>query len=261
MFNRVLVQRETIISLKLYNSFNVTKKSSSDAQDRVENIKNFRECPKDVPEHIYLENKPFFTDGQISKLYESCLDKLVSYKFSNSYDDLIIRESFKTLVRQLKKYYHNERGKIENIFRYIKGATVGISEKYKKVQPFMNDNAEPVYSNDSMNRGTSVLQSREMTPKWLKAEEQSKYAPEVIKARFMKELSSKIEDTYKNELPEYLYNDLQVEWLQKEWYWRDEDIEALLEDKKSFLKSQMQFAQKRVEFKQAFKSEGQLTTI
>lgn len=39
MFNRVLVQRETIISLKLYNSFNVTKKSSSDAQDRVENIK------------------------------------------------------------------------------------------------------------------------------------------------------------------------------------------------------------------------------
>lgn len=256
MFNRVLVKKETIISLKLYNSFKVTKSSSYESKNRIENIKEYRECPEDIPEHIYLENKPFFTDGQISKLYESILDKLVSYKFNKRYDDLIITESFKSLVRQLKKYYHKKRGKIENIFRYIKGAAVGISEKYKQVQSTIEDSEDEVYSKDLMSNNINVLPSREMTPKWLK-EDKSTYAPEAIKVNFMNELSNYIEYKYKNKLPEYLYNDLQTTWLQEEWYWSNDDVKALLEDKEAFLEAQMQFAQNRVKFKQLLMSDGQ----
>ncbi|MFG0934868.1 helix-turn-helix domain-containing protein [Staphylococcus sp. 231237_7MaSpsaltlick] len=257
MFNRVLVQKETIFSLKLYNSFKVTKKSSYESQNRIENIKEYRECPEGVPEHIYLENKPFFSDGQISKLYESILDKLVSYKFNKNYDDLIIREGFKTLVRQLKKYYHNKRGKIENIFRYIKGAIVGISEKYKEIQSTMEASEDAVYSNNPMCHDTNVLPSREMTPEWLKSEEKPTYASEVIKTNFLNELSSHIEQQYKNHIPEYLYNDLQKTWLQEEWYWSNDDIKSLLEDKEAFLEAQKQFAQNRVKFKQYLMSEDQ----
>lgn len=256
MFNRVLVQRETINSLKLYTSFKVTKENSYEAQSRIENIKEYRECPEGVPEHIYLANKAFFTDGQISKLYESILDKLVSYKFNKRYDDLIITESFKSLVRQLKKYYHKQRGKIANIFKYIKGATVGISEKYKEIQSTMEVSEDEGYSNNPMSHDTNVLPSREMTPEWLKADEKTTYVPEGIKTSFLNELFSHIEHKYKNHISEYLYNDLQKTWLQEEWYWSTDDIKSLLEDKEAFLEAQMQFAQTRVEFKQSLMSEG-----
>lgn len=250
MFNRVLVQKETILSLKLYNSFKVTKASSYESQNRIENIKNYRECPEDVPEHIYLDNKPFFTDGQISKLYESILDKLVNYQFNKSYDDLIVQESFKSLVRQLKKYYHNQRGKIENIFRYIKGATVGISEKYKQVQACMESSEDRFISANTTIDYSPTLQSIEKTPEWLYEQEKAKYVNEDEKADFIHELSKIIEIEYKDELPEYLYNDLQNTWLKKEWYWSNDDIDALLEDKEAFLEAQLQFAKKRLEFKQ-----------
>lgn len=258
MFDRVLLKRETINSLKLYNSFKVTKESSYESQNRIENIKNYRECPEGVPEHIYLANKPFFTDGQISKLYESILDKLVSYKFNQSYDNLIITESFKSLVRQLKKYHHKQRGKIANIFRYIKGAAVGISEKYKQVQSIMSDSDDELYSNNSMSNDANTLPNREMTPEWLLdresivVEDKSKDVPQAsqaIKENFLNELSSHIEYKYKNYLSDDLYKDLQEQWLEKEWYWSNEDVEALLEDKEAFLESQMQFAENRMQLK------------
>lgn len=260
MFDRVLLKRETINSLKLYNSFKVTKESSYESQNRIENIKNYRECPEGVPEHIYLANKPFFTDGQISKLYESILDKLVSYKFNQSYDNLIITESFKSLVRQLKKYHHKQRGKIANIFRYIKGAAVGISEKYKQVQSIMSDSDDEIYSNNPTSNGISTLPSREMTPTWLREKnyvdapevinkEESIDVPEAIKENFLNELSSHIEYKYKNYLSEDLYKDLQNQWLKNEWYWSRKDIEALLEDKDAFLEEQMQFAENRMQLK------------
>lgn len=258
MFDRVLLKRETINSLKLYNSFKVTKESSYESQNRIENIKNYRECPEGVPEHIYLANKPFFTDGQISKLYESILDKLVSYKFNQSYDNLIITESFKSLVRQLKKYHHKQRGKIANIFRYIKGAAVGISEKYKQVQSIMSDSDDELYSNNSMSNDANTLPNREMTPEWLldresiDVEDKSKDVPQAsqaIKENFLNELSSHIEYKYKNYLSDDLYKDLQEQWLENEWYWSNEDVEALLEDKEAFLESQMQFAENRMQLK------------
>lgn len=258
MFDRVLLKRETINSLKLYNSFKVTKESSYESQNRIENIKNYRECPEGVPEHIYLANKPFFTDGQISKLYESILDKLVSYKFNQNYDNLIITESFKSLVRQLKKYHHKQRGKIANIFRYIKGAAVGISEKYKQVQSIMSDSDDELYSNNSLSNDANTLTNREMTPEWLLdresigVEDKSKDIPQAsqaIKENFLNELSSHIEYKYKNYLSDDLYKDLQEQWLEKEWYWSNEDIEAFLEDKEAFLEAQMQFAENRMQLK------------
>lgn len=243
MFDRVLLKKETIFSLKLSNSFKVTKSGVSDAQQRIENIKNFRERPEGVPESIYKLNTAYFSDGQISRLYDSVLEKLVPFKFNKDYEEMIAIESFKSLVLQLKKYYQNQRSKIKNIFCYIKGTAQKICDKYSEVHPLVSTESN---FNTLPKENSTALQSRELTPKWLHEEKNEIYVPELEKQTFKNELSSIIEKKYKDELPEDLYNDLQITWLQEEWEWSNDKLEAMLNDKEALLLEQIQFAEDRM---------------
>lgn len=162
----------------------------------------------------------------------------------------------------------NTNYKIEDVERALIEAvqsTVVISEKEGKsqkekeaylmgavktvFQQFHDENTklEDMHNNNVPKRTNQI--SKEKTPDWLHKEEKTKNVDEVVKTQFLQELSSAIENKYKNKLSEDLYHDLQVKWLQDEWHWENDKIEALLEDKEAFLNDQLEFAQDRLELK------------
>jgi len=180
----------------------------------------------------------------------------------NSFCD-VINKGKNNKNRELNTNY-----KIEEVERALIEAvqsTVAISEKEGKTQEekeaylmgavktvFQQHHDEDTKSEDKRNNNVPKRRnpiSKEKTPEWLHKEEKTKNIGEDVKTQFLQELSYAIENKYKQELPEYLYNDLQVQWLQKEWNWENEKIDALSKDKKAFFEEQLAFAQDRLELK------------
>lgn len=238
-FSKVLISKQTIKSLKLYKTFKVAK--SSESEKRNENIKNYRECPNDVPKDIYMTYKPFFTDKQIATLYTIILDNIIEHELSAEQDEMIIDECFRSLLRKIRNHHQEQGDKVKNMFAYIKGAAKNIAELYRGIKTtktaFTNVNSQE----------NSNLQSIEMTPEWLpkfkekeemKAFNQENESLTSLKNKFLTDLMNELKATYTEE---------ELSKMKKQWLdvldWNDESIEALTTNRDLFMKEQLKHAE------------------
>lgn len=150
-FAFIAARKETIFSLNLLKTFIGTKNCKVAKKfKRIKNIQNYRTCPEDVPEHVYLTYKPFFTDKQIEKLYDVMLSKLVPFNFPREYDEQIIDKAFRTLVLKLKKYYNGFGEKVKNMFSYVAGVVCRQANEYQDTIQHSQFNEQGELLNDSL---------------------------------------------------------------------------------------------------------------
>ncbi|HGH0825868.1 TPA: replication/maintenance protein RepL [Staphylococcus pseudintermedius] len=117
----VEVQKETINSLKLLKSFISTAKLKSKAYlEKIDAIKNYRECPQNVPHNLYMVNRAYFSDKQISVIH-NIIHKNIS-KFESLLSDSQIHDvyfdTFKSLVKALRRYHKENGQEVRNIYAY-----------------------------------------------------------------------------------------------------------------------------------------------
>lgn len=204
--NNVLVSKETIISLKLYNSLKLQKEVGSDIQNKkTENIKNYEECPNGISNEIYFMYKAYFSTHTLEKLSECATEALIPFDIESNEKVNITIQSFKGLIHGLKDANRFKRNKIKSIFKYIKGI---VRKKAQQHIDAVDDDSKP----DQMGQ----LQSREMTPKWLQNETSN---PKIHKNREM--------------TPEWLKNRYESDHVRKNETEEDPNLKA---DREAFLK-------------------------
>lgn len=120
-FEEVTVRKETINTLKLLKSFiSTAKRKSKSYFEKIEAIKNYRECPQNVPHNLYMSNRAYFSDKQISVIY-SIINKNIG-KFETLLSDKQIQDvyfnTFKSLVKALRKYHKENGQEVRNIYAY-----------------------------------------------------------------------------------------------------------------------------------------------
>lgn len=120
-FEEVTVRKETINTLKLLKSFiSTAKRKSKSYFERIEAIKNYRECPQNVPHNLYMSNRAYFSDKQISVIY-NIINKNIG-KFETLLSDKQIQDvyfnTFKSLVKALRKYHKENGQEVRNIYAY-----------------------------------------------------------------------------------------------------------------------------------------------
>lgn len=87
---------------------------------RIENIKNLRQCPTNVPTDVYKLYAPFFTDDQIAGLYKSMTNRLDAYAYLSQDDiETIACNSFDALVRALRNHYKKGGAPVKNMFAFV----------------------------------------------------------------------------------------------------------------------------------------------
>lgn len=154
---KVLVPKHTINSLKLFNSLKLQRESEKQLHNQnTENIKNYEECPNNIPNEIYTMYKAYFSTRTLEKLNECVNETLCAFDIENNDKLSLAIQSFKSLIHSLKDTIRFDDNKIKNIFKYIKGI---VRNKAR-------------YHIDKVNKDEIIeekreLQSREMTPKWL----------------------------------------------------------------------------------------------
>lgn len=153
----VYVPKQTIISLKLYNSLMLQKESSKQLNsDKTENIKKFEECPNNISTEIYMMYKAYFSKRTLEKLNECVTEALNPFDIESEERLNITIQSFKGLIQSLKDAIRFKGDEIKSIFKYIKGIVRNIARRH------IDD------SNDDENiEPKKELHSRELTPKWL----------------------------------------------------------------------------------------------
>lgn len=117
----VKVQKETINSLKLLKSFiSTVKRKSNTYLEKIEAIKNYRECPQNVPHNLYMVNRAYFSDKQISVIHSIIhknIDKFESLLSDDQIHDVYF-DTFKSLVKALRKYHKENGQEVRNIYAY-----------------------------------------------------------------------------------------------------------------------------------------------
>lgn len=168
-FSFIITRKQTISSLNLLKTLLGTKSSKvAKSLKRIKNIKNYRVCPEDVPEHVYLSYKPFFSDKQIEVLYNISLNKLVPFNFPREYDEQIIDKAFRTLLLKLKKDYNGIGGKVKNMFSYFAGIICRQANEYKEYIQHSKFSIHDTVSNNQLEEVGPV-------PAWLNRSNQESF--------------------------------------------------------------------------------------
>jgi len=118
-FGYVKVKKETIESL---NYLKPNKKSTENYVDNGDNDKNLRICPNGVPNHIYNQMRPFFTDEKIQQIYLSVKKDMKFFSKSHTTEEIdeIIEISINSLLNAKRDYKINKRATdIYNPIAYV----------------------------------------------------------------------------------------------------------------------------------------------
>lgn len=120
----VHTKKETMSFLKLLNSFVSNKSRKKQIKlKRIENIKYFRACPQGVPQDLYEQYKPFFSDAQIKCLFNKISEQIHQYPNINDEEYTeIVNNTLDSLVKALRNYHRGQGEKIYNIFAYASAA-------------------------------------------------------------------------------------------------------------------------------------------
>lgn len=122
----VRVQEETINSLKLLKSFvSTAKRKSQQYREKIEAIKNYRSCPKNVPQDLYKLNSAYFSDKQIASIYKVIHRNVDRHKRILTEEQIrnIYYDTFKSIVTALKKYHKENGREVKNVFAYANTAS------------------------------------------------------------------------------------------------------------------------------------------
>lgn len=153
----VIVSKHTIKSFKLYTFLKLQKESEKQLHSQnKENIKNYKECPNNIPNEVYMMYKAYFSTRTLEKLNECVNEALCPFNIESNDKLNLTIQSLKSLVHSLKDTIRFKGNEINNIFKYIKGI-VRNKAHYHIVKSSKDENIEE----------KRELQSREMTPKWL----------------------------------------------------------------------------------------------
>lgn len=119
----VKVRKETLYLISNIKTFisNGRKQRKINARlRRIENIKNVRQCPANVPISIYKAYAPFFTDDQLAAMYKAIVKRLDKHGYLTHEDiDEITRNTFDAVVRSLRNHYKYGDAPIKNIFAFV----------------------------------------------------------------------------------------------------------------------------------------------
>lgn len=207
--NKVIVSKHTINSLKLYNSLKLQKEADKQFHNQItENIKNYEECPNNIPNEIYMMYKAYFSTRTIEKLTECVNEALCPFEIESNDKLNITIQSFKSLIHSLKDIIRFNGNKIKSIFKYIKGIV-------RNKAHYHIDNS----SRDGIIEQKSKLQSKEMTPEWL----QDKSGYTINKTQNNKQLPSR---------------EMTPKWLEQRYKSNEseEEDQNLAADREAFLK-------------------------
>lgn len=114
----VRIKKETIFFKAIKKSFNVTERKYNLYLKRMNNIKNFRSCPENVPEFIYKSNSAFFTDKQINSIYNVVLAQTEDCNLDTDEIDEIAVYTFKAIVIAMRDHEKYGKERIRNLFAY-----------------------------------------------------------------------------------------------------------------------------------------------
>lgn len=136
----VKAKKKTIFFIKLLSSFVSNKCTHKQMKlKRIENIKNFRACPKDVPMDVYKSYKAFFSDAQIKYIYTAIMQQTTKYANINDCDHTdIVDNTFNSLVKALRKYHRGEDENIKNIFAYATGTAKKLAFRQASMNAWAN---------------------------------------------------------------------------------------------------------------------------
>jgi len=133
----VKIKKETIFFKAILNSFIGIRSKRKAHLKRVENIKSFRQCPSDVPLHIYKSNSAFFTDEQIKVMYRIAETETNQFTMLDDTDKAeIIENTFKAVVIAMRKHYKNGADPVNNIFAYARSTAKRMSRKQASIDMF-----------------------------------------------------------------------------------------------------------------------------
>ncbi|QYA43649.1 helix-turn-helix domain-containing protein (plasmid) [Macrococcoides bohemicum] len=123
----VLTRKETLYLKSIIKTFisngrrtNTHTRKINARLKRIENIKNVRQCPTNVPIDFYKTYASFFTDDEIATMYKAVMNRLNKHTYLTHEDiDEITRNTFDALVRKLRNHYKHGADPINNVFAFV----------------------------------------------------------------------------------------------------------------------------------------------
>lgn len=146
-FAYIKVKKQTMYSLKLLNSLfsstgrNYKRMRKKMKLTRINNIKNATFANRIVPEGIYHQFIPFFSDAQLTALYKTAVNSLATFDLDAVQQTDAITYGLESLVKALRRYHRGEGEPVYNLYAYLDRTLLHIGfngEFYDDVYAYTN---------------------------------------------------------------------------------------------------------------------------
>lgn len=124
-FEYIKVKKQTMYSLKLLTTlFSSTTRRYKRMRnklrlERIENIKTATFDNHSVPDRVYKQFKPFFSDAQLTTLYKTAINSLKTFDLDAEHQMDAIIYGMESLVKAMKRYHKNAGEPVYNIHAYL----------------------------------------------------------------------------------------------------------------------------------------------
>ena len=124
-FEYIKVKKQTMYSLKLLTTlFSSTTRKYKRMRnklrlERIENIKAATFENHIVPDRVYRQFKPFFSDAQLTTLYKTAINSLKKFDLDAEQQMDAIVYGMESLVKAMKRYHKNAGEPVYNIYAYL----------------------------------------------------------------------------------------------------------------------------------------------